>query len=183
MAKEIPTGHPLRRLFEELVDRRLARELSLSDPPLTHYIAELLSRFAHVDELYRIRDTSGRPLDDVGEMLLESDPRRRASSFVREREVRRHIGDFTLFFLGLFPQWVRSHATSRLPDVYVDWARTGRESYDIVASFTVPPFAAEAPLFRRLSEQYELCVIGLNKLADDLRRLPDRRIQDIFDQF
>lgn len=120
MATEIPAGHPLRQLFAELVDRRLAAQLGLGDSRLRGYVSDLLARFVHVDELYRVRDTAGRPLDDVGEMLLESDPRRRASSFVREREVRRHIGDYILFLMGLFPHWVRSHASSRLPEVYVD---------------------------------------------------------------
>ena len=183
MSRDVPATHPLRRLFEELIERRFVSQLALADALLITYVADLLSRFVHVDELYRIRNAVGRPLDDVGEMLLESDPRQRASSFVREREVRRHIGDFTLFFLGLFPEWVRAHASSRLTDIYVDWTRTGRESYRIVSSFTVEPFAADAPLFRRLAENFELCVQGLFLLSEDLRRLPDRQVQGMFRLF
>ncbi len=183
MAREIPYDHPLRRLFRSVVLRRAGGELGLADSALLGYLADLLTRFVHVDELYRIRDAIGQPLDDVGEMLLESDPRSRASSFVREREVRRHIGDFTLFFLGLFPEWVRAHATTRLPDVYVDWSRTGRASYRIVSSFTVPPFADEAPLYRGLAEQFELCVLALDRVGQDLRRLSDPRARAAFDLF
>ncbi len=183
MAREIPSEHPLRRLFRSVVARRVGSELGLADGALLGYLADLLVRFVHVDELYRIRDAVGRPLDDVGELLLEADPRSRATSFVREREVRRHIGDFTLFFLGMFPEWVRAHASTRLPDVYVDWSRAGRESYRIVASFTVPPFADEAPLFRRLAEQFELCVIGLERAGQDLRRLADPGTRAAFDLF
>ena len=183
MARESPYDHRVRGLFRSVVLRRAGGELGLADSALLGYLVDLLTRFVHVDELYRIRDAVGQPLDDVGEMLLESDPRSRASSFVREREVRRHIGDFTLFFLGLFPEWVRAHATTRLPDVYVDWSRTGRASYRIVSSFTVPPFANEAPLYRGLAEQFELCVLALDRVGQDLRRLSDPRARAAFDLF
>ena len=183
MARNIPSDHPLSRLFRSLVLRRAGAELGLADRALLGYLADLLTRFVHVDALYAVRDAAGQPLDDVGEMLLESDPRGRAASFVREREVRRHIGDFTLFLLGLFPEWVRAHATTRLPDVYVDWSRTGRESYRIVASFTVPPFAEEAPLFRALAEQFELCVLALDRVGQDLRRLSDPQTRAAFELF
>lgn len=47
-----------------------------------------------------------------------------------------------------------------------------------MASFTVPPFEEEAPVFRSLAESYELCVLGLSRVGEDLRRLEDSRIRD-----
>ena len=78
---------------------------------------------------------------------------------------------------------MRAHATTRLPDVYVDWSRTGRASYRIVSSFTVPPFANEAPLYRGLAEQFELCVLALDRVGQGLRRLSDPRARAAFDLF
>lgn len=181
MRREIPEDHSLRTLFRSVILRRVGGDLGLTNGPLLGYLADLLVRFVRVEEVYRIRNAAGQPLDDVGEMLLESDPRGRASSFVREREVRRHIGDYILFFLGLFPEWVRAHATTRLPDMYVDWSRTGRESYRIVSSFTLPPYTDEAPLYRELADQFELCVVGLGRVGEDLRRLSDPRTCAAFD--
>lgn len=168
--------HPLRRLFTRLCDRALAEQVRLREPIVARYMADLLTRFAHADNLYRIRDAAGRRLDDVGEMLLESDPRARASSFEREREVRRHIGDYTLFFLGLFPEYLGRHATTRVHDLFVDWARAGRESYRIVAAFNLGPYAEEAPLFARLADAYDFCVVGLNFVKQDLARMADPEI-------
>lgn len=166
-------SHPLRRLFTRLCQRALIEQVRVGEPGVARYLADLLTRFAHADNLYRVRDAAGRRLDDVGEMLLESDPRARAASFDREREVRRHIGDYTLFFLGLFPEYLHRHATTRIPDLFVDWARTGRESYRIVAAFNAGPYAREAPLFARLSDLYDFCVVGLNFVKRDLGRLAD----------
>lgn len=102
-------------------------------------------------------------------MLLESDPRFRGRSFDYEREVRKHIGDYTLFLAGLFPEYV-----ARLPkrslrlDALVDYVKAGKESYAIVASFNLFEYTKEAALFARLSEHFELCVLALNSVKRQL---------------
>ena len=62
-----------------------------------------LTGFIHTDMLYRIRDAAGKPLDDIADMLAEGDVRLNASTFSREFQVHKHIGDYTLFMLGMFP--------------------------------------------------------------------------------
>jgi hypothetical protein len=104
----IDRHHPLRRLFADLVARRLYGDAGIRDPSIAEYISTVLTTFADVNKLYRIRDARGKRLEDVGEMLIESNPTLGARSFDREREVRKHVGDFTLFFTGLFPEYVAS---------------------------------------------------------------------------
>ena len=133
------------------------------------YIAGLLVDFAHVDNLYRIRNARGKRLEDVAEMLIESNPLQDAPSFFYERQVRKHIGDYTLFLTGLFPEYVH-----RLPqrgmrvDAFIDYMQAGKESYRVVASFDQFEFRRVAPLFRRMSERFELCVFGLNLVKGEL---------------
>src|SRR3712207_5024440 len=106
--RRIPRHHPLRRLFDELVTRHLAQGALVHDATLAHYVSGVLTDFTHVDNLYRIRNARGRRVEEVAEMLIEANPLLNAASFDREREVRRHVGDFTLFFTGLFPEAVAS---------------------------------------------------------------------------
>src|SRR4051812_25205863 len=74
----------------------------------------MLTTFCQAEELYKIRNAAGRSLGDVGEMLLESDPvYGPAPSFDREREVRKHIGDYTLFFAGMFPESINQYRLRR----------------------------------------------------------------------
>ena len=169
----IERSHPLRQLFTTLVERHFSNDLHLRDRRLAGYVSELLADFTHVDNLYRLRSARGRPLDDVGEMLIESDPLGPQGSFERERAVRKHIGDYTLFFTGMFPENVaanrRRRAFPRL-DLLLDLVRAGKESYFIVSRFDQFEYRQEAPLFRRLSESFELCVYGLNLVKQDLER-------------
>jgi hypothetical protein len=165
--------HPLARLFAELVWRHFFGDMQLHAPDVANYVSELLTDFAHIDNLYRIRNARGQPLEDVGEMLVESNPRLEARSFAREREVRKHIGDYTLFMAGIFPESVtlaRRHRQMRL-DAFVDYIQAGKESYALVGSFDQFEYRDEASVFRRMAENFELCVFGLNLVKQDLERL------------
>jgi hypothetical protein len=154
----------LRRFFAQMIRRHVA-----GDPMVADYISGLLAEFAHVDSLYRIRNSKGRRLEDVGEMLLESNPLLEARSFDRERQVRKHIGDYTLFLSGVFPEYVAALPRRGLRlDSMIDYVRAGKESYRVVAAFDVFEYRHEAPLFRKLADSFEFCVYGLNQMKREL---------------
>lgn len=164
-------GHPLRELFGELIRKNFYHELHLYDHQVTAYLADLLVDFLRTDQLYKIRDSRGKHLKEVGEMLVESNPALDAPSFEREREVRKHIGDFTLFLTGLFPASLPRRPRSVRLDTVVDYVRAGKESYHIVSKFDQFEYRDVAPLFRKLSDNFELCVFGLNRIRDELQVL------------
>lgn len=162
----------LREFLGQHVWQHFFRDVHVEDPQLARYVADVLADFAQVDHLYRIRNARGKRLEDVGEMLLESNPLLEATSFDRERAVRKHVGDYTLFMTGLFPETVariRKTSSPRL-ESFVDFVKAGKESYAIVASFNQFEYRREAPLFRKLSEEFELCVYGLNLVKQDLEQ-------------
>jgi hypothetical protein len=169
----ISPHHPLRRLFADLVQREFD-----GDPRLAPYVADLLVDFTHVDRLYCVRDARGKRLEEVGEMLLESNPLLDAWSFGREREVRKHIGDFTLFLAGMFPEYVAGLPRRGLRlDSLIDYVKAGKESYLVVAAFDQFEYRQAAPLFRRLADRFEYCVYGLNQVKSRLAALRDAQYQ------
>jgi hypothetical protein len=169
----ISPSHPLRRLFTDLVSRELVAERDIAT-----YIADLLIDFTHIDRLYRIRSSRGKRLEEVGEMLLESNPLVRAQSFEREREVRKHVGDFTLFLTGMFPEYVAALPRRGLRlDSVIDYVKAGKESYRIVAAFDQFEYRRVAPMFRRLADQFEYCVFGLNQVKSRLAALRQEQYQ------
>jgi len=166
----VPESHSLNRLFLELVNRNFEEFVGLHDGEVSSYIANLLSEFCEAEQLYRIRDAAGRPLHDVGEMLLESNPvYGPAPSFDRERQVRKHIGDYSLFFSGMFPESINHWRLRRQRlENFVDFMRAGKESYWIVSKFEFFEYAKVAPLFKKLSQEFERCVVGLNMVKAEL---------------
>ena len=98
-------NHPVRRLFAGLTEHAFVSTLGIADPPLVDYVSDMLTRFLHMDSLHRLRNFEGRPLSEVADMVME------AESLPTEgrtrREYHRHIGDFTLFWTGLYPDAVQ----------------------------------------------------------------------------
>ena len=142
------------------------------------YVGDLLIDFVHVDNLYRIRNCRGKRLEEVGELLVESNPILAAPSFEREREVRKHIGDYTLFLTGMFPEYVATLPRRGLRlDCLIDYVKAGKESYRIVGAFDQFEHRQAARLFRRLAEQFEYCVYGLNRVKSDLETLREAQYQ------
>jgi hypothetical protein len=176
MGSRISADHPLRVLFEDLVHRHLFLGTHLYDQEIAEYVSGVLTDFTDVDPLFQIRNAQGRRLDEVAELLIESNPLLEASSFDRERQVRKHVGDLTLFFTGIFPEAVASLPRVRplSIDPLIDYVAVGKESYAVVAAFDVFEYRDEAPLFRRLSNRFEQCVEGLHLVKQEIEQLQSR---------
>src|SRR6516164_2379014 len=176
----IPESHSLQQLFEDLVGRHYAEEIGIRDPQIVAYVSHLLTEFCDAEQLFKLRNAFQRPLSDVGEMLLESDPvYGPAPSFDRERQVRKHIGDYTLFFTGMFPESIhRLRLRRNRLEGLVDWIRAGKESYYIVSKFEYFEYTKVAPMFGRLSQQFEQCVYGLNRVKNELQEMQHPILRD-----
>ena len=169
----IPETHPLQQLFIELVGRHYAEEIGIRDPQIVSYVAHLMAEFCEVEQLFKIRNGEDQPITDVGEMLIESNPvYGPAPSFDRERQVRKHIGDYTLFFAGMFPESINHYRLRRnRTENFLDWIKAGKESYYIVSKFEHFEYTKVAPLFASLSSHFEQCVYGLNQVKNDLQEM------------
>lgn len=142
----------LKRFFDRLVRRSLG-DLWLSGEPVADYLAALLARFARTDQLYALRDATGQPLETVVGMLLEiecawtfDDPR---FDPFRERQVRQHIGDYTLFMTGVFRERVERIASTGW------YISEGKRAYHFVSEHDRAAARESAPVFRRLAERFE----------------------------
>jgi hypothetical protein len=166
---ETPPDHPLRRMFAGITEHAFFDSLGVADPPLVDYISDLLARFIHVDSIFRLRDCDGRPLDDLVTMAMEAEglpPTGRT-----RREYHRHVGDFALYWSGLFPEAVGRFHMVKVKDELVNFTRLGKRAYR-AASELDPDANGERPqLFRRLSDDFELCALGLHEVRKDWMQL------------
>jgi hypothetical protein len=170
---EIGDRHPLRLLLSEKIAQHFGQDVGLRDEEIWGYLANLLTEFCDARSVYALKNAQGRSLDDVGEMLLESDPVfGEAASFDRERQVRKHIGDFTLFYSGMFPESInRFRLRRQRMENMIDFVKAGKESYFIVSQFDQMEYRKVAPMFGRLSQQFESCVFGLNLVRKELTEM------------
>jgi hypothetical protein len=164
----VRADHPLRRLFAGYTEQTFLTRLGVGDPRLVDYLSELLSRFVHLDAVYRLRNAQGRRLEEVAEMVIEAEglpPEGRT-----RREVHRHIGDFTLFWTGVYPEMIDRLRSVLSRDHFIDYCEQGKRSYYIASTFEDDAYRDEVPVLRRLSEDFELCAYGLNQVRREWER-------------
>ncbi|MBY0522656.1 MAG: hypothetical protein K2R98_04635 [Gemmataceae bacterium] len=160
--------NPLRRFFAGLAEQTFLHTLGIGDPPLLDYLTMLLSQSIQLDSLFRLRNGEGKRLEQVADMMLEAQtmpPEGRT-----RREVYRHIGDFTLFWTGVYPEALDRLRSVLCKDHFIDYCAQGKRSYFIASTFEDEPYREEAPVLRRLSEEFELFAYGLNRVRREWER-------------
>jgi hypothetical protein len=162
-------SHPLEPFFQQAVRNSYEGKLGIHDPDVTGYLARLLCEFSDAKNLYKVRDETGQLIEELEEMVRAADPvTGAASSFDQERALRKYIGDYALFVGGMYPETTdaarsRRHHRPTLEELI----RAGKESYYIVSQFNLFEYEQEAPLFARLSDGFERCILGLTLVRDE----------------
>ena len=148
----IPENHPLRRLFHRMTEASF-EQVGMPDMELKIYVTGVLIEFAHVDNLYRVRDAQGRRLEYLFELQQESEQ----GDAAHARETQKHLGDYALFMVGMFPEHLRRRRRAVSPAYYVT---QGKTAYATVSA--MDGLRPSAALFRKLAEHFETCVQALN---------------------
>ena len=147
------------RYFAGLAENTFHTELGVVDPPLIEYLTDLLIRSVRSDVVHRMRSVTGRPLMGIHEMAREATARLGDA----KREIHQHIGDFALFWAGLYPEALREHEADR--GRFETYCSYGKRSYRIASSIEpADEHAPPATLLERLSDRFDLCCYGLREV-------------------
>lgn len=164
-------AHPLEPFFQQVVRNSYEGKLGLHDPEVTGYVAHVLCDFVEAENLFSMRDPAGHPMDKLADMMHAADPVLGAApSFDAERALRKHIGDYSLFVAGMYPEAAGSPRRQRRHQPSLEeLIHAGKESYYIVSKFDLFEYEQEAALFARLSDQFENCIFGLTLVREELK--------------
>ncbi len=159
--KHVPENHPLRLWLAGLVQDRFQSGIGICEPALLEYLTDLLTEFIHVERINRLGDGSGRNVEDVAEMLFAVEGITEQQSEEKLREVHRHIGDYTLFWTGVYPENLRRMHRRSARDDLIDFFEQGKRSYDIACRLSSNNSEPAPTVLRQLSDEFEYCVYGL----------------------
>lgn len=164
MTRAIPESHPLHRLFRGITEQTFMSELGIGDPRLVGYVANLLAAFVPSDVIWKLRDGHGRRLKEVAAMVAEAEA---APDAERRRECHRHVGDFTLFWTGVYPEAIHKLQGADSPDHLIHYQQQGKRSYYLASTLDD---GDDAPVLRRLSHEFELLAYGLSRVRREWER-------------
>jgi hypothetical protein len=153
---------PLKTLFEESLKVSFA-DLDIADRGTTEYLADLLVRFTATGDLWPL-GVSGVRLQSLADRVAEIqrawhldgghfDPR-------REVDLRRGIGDYTLFMTGFLWERVKGESVTRC------FVREGKRAYRFVAQYHRAQGRPEAMRFATLASRFETCAAVLSYMRD-----------------
>lgn len=164
MRSRIAPNHPLRKLFRGLVEQAFMAELGICEVRLTAYLSDMLVDFVHIDQIYRMRTVDGEAIRDLSQVAAHAHLGTCVDETERRRMVNRYIGDFTLFWAGIYPEnlHLRRDGIDRLGAYVVQ----GKRSYGIAGELSSESIEPPASLLQRLSSEFECCVHGLQLVRE-----------------
>jgi hypothetical protein len=145
------------RFFRGLTEHAFHARLGIVDPPLVDYVSLLLVRFIRNDHLRPLPAAGAAGIEGFA-TILSAVQQAPAEAAVEEY---RHIGDYTLFWSGLYPEAVQRLQHAAGQDHLLDYRAAGKKAYWIASKLEPDDAAEERDLLARLSHDYDLCVEGL----------------------
>jgi len=155
---------PSAALFAYVAVRHTLLAFGVTDRELADYLAALVLEFGDHDRHARLRradDQTYRYLVDmVGELTGMDDTGERG--FL----LRVHLGNYSLWLAGLFPDYVESrHSRQGGPDLpYYD--ELGRQGYRLAAEHRLAARFGVADIYRTAAQRFPTLRVAFNRLSD-----------------
>jgi hypothetical protein len=152
------------RFYFYILLRNVFRRSGIQDRPVADYVAEVLAEFARAERTRCVVPGQAGSLDYFFEMLTALKTADDRTSFF----IRAHIGNYSLFLSGVFPDRIRFRAEARgFPDMKY-YEALGRAHYRAARDHRLAQRYELAPIFHTLSERFETTRLALNDVADRL---------------
>jgi hypothetical protein len=154
-----------------VLTRRVLRRARIEDRVLCDYLASVLDEFTRTARLGSPTAAGGPVsgavyLSDLLLALREASP---AQAFL----LRAHVGNYTLFLTGIFPDNIERRRNRLGAPGCSFYEEMGRMSYRAVAGHAVARAWGLTQIFHGLAEQFHEIRVALNQLADRLLTLDD----------
>jgi hypothetical protein len=149
MAEKRVLEGKLQTFFHNLI-RQSFWQLGINDSTVTGYVADVLTDFAKSENLYRMRSRTGKRTESMVEVLSEhADAPTDEARLLRERSMRKYLGDYALFMSGIFRSYVEGRG---FLNYYIE---EGSRSYWTVSELDLSLYRTGFILFQELSKKFE----------------------------
>jgi len=144
--------------------RRVFKRSGIEDRAVADYVAEMLAAFAQAEQARCVVPGESNPLDYFFEMLAALQKADDRTSF----HIRAHIGNYSLFLSGVFPERIRVRAERRgFPNLKY-FESLGRSQFRAASDHRLAQRYELSEIFSTLAERFETTRLALNDISDRL---------------
>src|SRR3974390_2029376 len=157
------------RFYFYILVRHVFRRSDIQDRKVADYVAEVLAEFARSERARCMVPGQTNGLDYFFEMLAALQRADERTSFY----IRVHMGNYSLFLSGVFPERIRFRAEARgFPDLKY-YEGLGRTQYRVASDHRLAQRYELAGVLNTLSERFGTTRLALNDIAERLFSLGD----------
>ena len=157
------------RFYFYILVRHVFRRSDILDRSVADYVAEVLAEFARAERARCVVPGQSNPLDYFFEMLAALRTADDRTSFC----IRVHMGNYSLFLSGVFPERIRFRAEARgFPNLRY-YEGFGRTQYRVASDHRLAQRYELTGIFNTLAERFGATRQALNDIADRLFSLGD----------
>lgn len=149
--------------------RQVFRRSHLMERGVADYVAEVLTEFSQIERTQCRVNGQAQPLDYFFEMLGALQTADDTTRFY----IRAHLGNYSLFLSGIFPDRIRFRAEVRgAPDLKY-YEELGRSNYRVASDHRLARKYDLDGIFNTLAERFQTTRLALNDLGERLITLGD----------
>ncbi len=142
--------------------RQVLRRSDINDRSVADYVAEMLVKFAHPQQAQCVVTGRAEPCEYFFEMLAALQNADDRGNFL----IRAHMGNYSLFLAGVFPDRIRFRAESRGFPSLRYYEQLGQTSYRVASDHPLARRYKMAEIFATLGERFQAARLALNDLAN-----------------
>jgi hypothetical protein len=154
-------------LYFYVIARRILRNAGIQERAVADYLGAMLAEFSQAERLHRLTSRPDRQFEYISDLLAIISEARAEETFV----VRAHIGNYTLFVTGVFPQHLQHRARYKgAPDMEF-YEGLGSTNFRLLSDHSIARKKHLDEVFNCLGQQFHEIRLRLNDMADRLLHL------------
>jgi hypothetical protein len=177
------TAAPSQALLLYVLTRDNLRLVGLDDVRLTEYVGALLFEFGIRDRAHRIASYDGVAYHYVTDILTHVESERGRRGFL----LRAHLGNFTLWLAGLFPDYVTARVHRKGGPDFRFYEELGARGFWMASNHQLARQYDLVDVYRCAADSFGRLRVALNQLSDRVFfpnvSGPDRLLRQVRDNF
>ena len=157
------------RFYFYILVRQVFRRSDIQDRAVADYVAEVLAEFSRTERGRCVVPGQTAPLDYFIEMLSALQTADDRTGFF----LRAHIGNYSLFLSGVFPDRIRFRAERRGAPELKYYEALGRAQYRAASDHRLAERFELSEILGTLSERFQASRLALNDIAERLFSIGD----------